>query len=76
MRRLWLAAAALITLSACDGGDLPPAYRDLLVPEERLASGQALSRGPTPTPRDRMPGYLVTVRTETGGALHSGTEAS
>ncbi len=33
---------ALIALSACDGGDLPLAYRDLEVPQERLVSVEAL----------------------------------
>ncbi len=46
MRRFWLATCiALIPLSACDRGDLPAAYRDLTVPEARLASAEALSRG-------------------------------
>ena len=46
MRRFHLAAiAALWTLSACNGGDLPPPYRDLEVPEERLASAEARARG-------------------------------
>ena len=46
MRRFWLATCiALIPLSACDGGDLPEAYRDLEVPAARLASAEAVSRG-------------------------------
>ena len=46
MRRFPLAAtAALLTLSGCNGSDLPPAYRDLEVPVELLASAGARSRG-------------------------------
>ncbi len=45
MRGLWLTTIALIPLSACDRGDLPVAYRDLTVPEARLASAEALIRG-------------------------------
>ncbi len=46
MRRFFLiglaASIALTPLSACDGGDLPAAYRDLEVPVERLASAEPL----------------------------------
>jgi mono/diheme cytochrome c family protein len=46
VRRLFPATiAALIALLACDGGDLPAAYRDLEVPAERLASAEARTRG-------------------------------
>ncbi len=45
MRRYRLTVIAPIPLSACDGGDLPAAYRDLTVPEARLASSDALCRG-------------------------------
>ena len=46
MRRFLPAAtAALCLLSACEGGGLPPPYRDLEVPFERLASAAARDRG-------------------------------
>lgn len=44
-RRPWAAPLALLILSSCRGGDLPPPYRDLAVPAERLASAAALERG-------------------------------
>ena len=36
---------ALSTLSGCRGSDLPPPYRDLAVPVERLASAEARQQG-------------------------------
>lgn len=46
MRRFLLAAiAAPCLLSGCEGGGLPPPYRDLEVPADRLASVAARERG-------------------------------
>jgi mono/diheme cytochrome c family protein len=46
MRRFYLAATtALIALWGCSDSDLPPEYRALDVPEERLASAESLGRG-------------------------------
>ncbi len=46
MRRLWLAATtALIGLWGCSESDLPPEYRTLQVPEDRLAAAESVDRG-------------------------------
>ncbi len=46
MRRLLPALAILpFALSGCDGPELPAAYRDLPVPEARLASAEARLEG-------------------------------
>jgi high-affinity iron transporter len=47
MRSLPAALAISLSLTACSGGegDLPPAYRRLEVPEARLLSPEARSRG-------------------------------
>ncbi len=46
MRRLAIAALMSSSLLSCrNNGDLPPSYRAMRVPEDRLASTQARERG-------------------------------
>jgi mono/diheme cytochrome c family protein len=47
MRRLPAALAISLTCTACSGPDseLPPAYRGVAVPEERLRASEAIARG-------------------------------